>query len=146
MLKIIKKTFELCWGAKTMTTKEISTTEILFIRACKSNDSINNINRVYRKFYYADYPKTVIPYDHLARIMTSIVQKCDTTLTISRLILEMNPSDGWKVGVTSDPATYNYWEHVTKVMVSIIRLLPVACIPNYPIPCRMRREFKGEQV
>lgn len=125
-------------------TESLSTTEILFIRACKSNDSINNINRVYRKFYYADYQKTVIPYEHLARIMTNIVQKCDTTMTISRLILEMNPSDGWKVGVSNDRMTYNYWEHVTKVMVSIIRLLPVACIPDYRIPVKFRNQCRGD--
>lgn len=143
MLKIIKKTFEICWGAKTMTTKEISTTEILFIRACKSNDSIRNIMRVYKKYYYFDRKMMIIPYHHLVVILTNIVEEHATHMTAAKWIEVLNPQDAWKYGVTGD-TPYNYLEHVTMVLISIIRLLPVACFPRYPVPCRMRREFKGE--
>ena len=129
-----------------MTNKEISNTTLLFIRACKSDGSIRNIMRVYRRFYCCGYETNCMPYSHLAVILTNIVEDYATHMTAARWIEVLNPQDGWKYGVSNDPASYNYSKHVTMVLISIIRLLPVACFPHYPVPCKMRREFKGEQV
>lgn len=128
-----------------MTTKEISDATLLFIRACKSDDSIRNIMRVYRKYYYFDRESMNIPYQHLVVILTKIVEEYATHMTASRWIEALNPHDGWKYGVSNNPVSYNYSKHVTMVLISIIRLLPVACFPRYPVPCKMRREFKGER-
>ena len=123
-----------------MSSKEISNMTLLFIRACKTQTPVRNIVRVYRRYYYRDAVR--IPYQDISIILLRIVDVHTSHMTSARWIAALNPADAWQYGMTSDPEQYDYFEHVTHVLISIIRQIPVSALPRYPTPSKVRRMLK----
>jgi len=98
----------------------------LFIRACKSKEPQQRLLSVYRRFYFAD---DKVAQSVLAGILARL---CEDYLdcTVSNLITELHPGNGWKYGVDTRAEYYDYWRHCTNVLCTQIRLSPITCFED----------------
>lgn len=104
--------------------------EALFVRACKSRNSVARIKSVYRRFYYPEYKPEAV-----ACILTRIASKYNL-VKLHEIIDDLNPRDAWKFGCNEESP---YYERVVAVMSSTIRLTNVDKFPDYPVPAMFRR-------
>lgn len=80
-----------------MSSKEISNTTLLFIRACKTQTPVRNIMRVYRRYYYRDTVR--VPYQHISTILRGIV---DTHITHDCCSLDSSVESSRRVAIWYD--------------------------------------------
>ena len=104
-------------------------TSLLFIRACKSRSPWKRVESVYKRFYYR------VADDRA--IASLLSQVCDKYAPIStkELIDGLNPNNKWMYANDSD----SYYETVSKVLISHLRLIAVDRINGWVVP----RHFKS---
>lgn len=116
-------------------------TQLLFIRACKSNNSNKRIEQVYKRFYYCGSKPDV---KHLIKILVGITESSSNPLRTIDLIENLFPDNRWKFQSVDTGPSGDYWECVKNVLVSHIRLTAVHDFPYYPLPAKFRNQQKGE--
>lgn len=104
--------------------------EILFVRACKSENTLERIKSVYRRFYYSEYKS-----EPVACILTRIASKYDL-IRLRELIQDLDPQNSWEFGYNEDTP---YYERVVAIMASTIRLANVDKFPGYRVPAMFRK-------
>jgi len=110
----------------------VNKTDMLFIRACKSDNAEKRIQRIYKSVYYYDFD-----YKHAAIILTKIVTE-NNLINMQNLITEcLDPSQAWKFGGSEDE---DYYVRVFRAMIGIIRLTEVSKLVNFIPPVKFRRE------
>lgn len=92
--------------------------EMLFIRACKSENPDRRIDRLYRMFYYSQVEDI-----NIARILLSIADKYAEDMGIRNLIDDLAPGNAWKYGCDENS---NYYTKVRRIMTSRIQLTMVS--------------------
>lgn len=105
-------------------------TQILFIRAVKSNEPERRLRRLYKMFYYGEYDSR-----HAASILKDIVVENDV-MSVTDWIDGLNPDNDWKYGIESGQ---NYYEKCVRLMSSHIRLTVVSKFKNFIKPAKFRR-------
>lgn len=106
-------------------------TQILLIRAIKSNEAERRLKRLYKMFYLNEY------YDarHVANILKDIVVENDI-MSVTDWIDGLNPDNDWKYGINS---YHSYYEKCVMLMSSHIRLTPVFKLKNFIKPAKFRK-------
>lgn len=105
-------------------------TQILFIRAVKSNEPERRLRRLYKMFYCGDYLSS-----HMASILKDIVVENDV-MSVTDWIDGLNPDNDWKYGIES---SQNYYEKCVLLMSSHIRLTAVSQFKNFIKPAKFRK-------
>lgn len=110
---------------------QMSKTEMLIIRAVKSNSS-KRLNKVLSRQYLYGMTKA-----DKAAILTNIVNNYKLC-SVHTLVKELNPNQSWMYGL-DDNCSYD--ERVIAVMSSIIRLTSVSSLMQYGFipPTRFKR-------
>lgn len=107
-------------------------TEILFVRACKSDQPARRVDRVYKSTYYNSGQ---VDTRHVISVLLGIVEKY-RLMSIRTFAADMHPDSAWKF--VDEGASYN--EHLKAMLISRIRLTEVSCLPGYPTPARFRND------
>lgn len=111
--------------------KELSKTQILFVRACKSNNAERRLKRLYKSIYFPEYSDSA-----MLSILLTIVEN-HNLVSIWTLVKEYtNPEKGWQFGSDTDEP---YETRMVKAMTSIIRLTAIDKLPGYVKPLRWRK-------
>jgi len=117
-------------------------TQLLFIRACKSNNSSKRIEQVYKSFYYCREKPDV---KHLIKILVGIIECSSNPLRTIDLIDDLSPMNAWKFQTKYASGSNDaYWQSVKSILVSHIRLTAVHDFPYYPLPAKFKNQQKGE--
>lgn len=111
--------------------------DMLFIRACKSINSIRRIDKLYRKFYW-DNGTGKIECTNLSLIFLDIVEKY-YPIKPTKLVKALNP-DLANFYVEEDK-NYNYYEHVLGVLISHLAVARVDQIKDYIYPIKYRKNI-----
>lgn len=104
--------------------------EMLFIRACKSNNADRRINRLYKMFYHSK-----IEDINIARILLRIAEKYAQDMQLDLMLTDLAPGNGWRFGCDDETP---YYTKVRKLMASRIRLTQVSVMPDLILPARWR--------
>jgi len=105
-------------------------TEMLFIRACKTNRPYIRLDSIYRRFYLRLPPQEVEVY--IAHILINIVDKYFSydLLTVVEALKDNHPIFG----------KYSYIRRVINAMINIIRFTEVNKLPtDFISPIALRR-------
>ena len=115
--------------------KELSKTQTLFVRACKSNNAERKLKRLYKSIYYPEYSDSA-----MLSILLTVVENHNLVSLWSLVKEYADPEKGWQFGSDSDEP---YETRMVKAMTSIIRLAAIDKLPGYIKPLRWRRR-QGE--
>lgn len=108
---------------------------MLFIRACKSNNPINRLKRIYKSVYYSRVDD--FPAGHICDILSEIVVDYDLINLRKFLFDYSDPMQAWKYGSFEKE---HYYMRMTKALISIISLTPVKAFGGEFIkPVKFRR-------
>lgn len=108
--------------------------QCLFVRACKSSNALERIQKLYSKFYLSN------EFDsrHVAGVLLKIVEDSNNKVKPSEWVDYLNPSNHWKIGAEGD----QYYTVVMKVLISHIRLTVVSDFNGYKIPAKFKEKTK----
>lgn len=109
--------------------------DMLFVRACKSDNSVNRIDKLYRKFYW-DNKKDSMDYYIISTILTDIINEY-YPINPKKLINNLNPY--YASHYVNDGKNYTYYEQVLGVLISHLQLAPTNKIKYYIYPKRYRK-------
>ena len=107
-------------------------TDMLFIRACKSDNAEKRIQRIYKSVYGYHFD-----YEYAAIILMNIVNDNNLVDTSSLILQYLDPRKAWQFGGSEDE---DYYVRVFRAMISIIRLTEVSKLVNFIPPVRFRRK------
>lgn len=107
---------------------------MLFIRACKSNNPLHRLKRIYKSVYYSKVDG--FPAGHICDILSEIVVD-HNLIDLRKFLFEYcDPSQAWKYG------SYESEQHylrMTKALISIIGLTKVSEFEGLIVPIKFRR-------
>ena len=107
--------------------------DILFIRACKSQNPNKRLLSLYRRFYS---PITANPEQYIVVILSKLCDKYCRLSTIE-ILNELDPASiRWVYG---GGEKLNYYQKCIKVLVSKIRLEKVSVFEGFISPARFRK-------
>lgn len=110
----------------------MNTTDLLFIRACKSNHPMRRVISVYKRFYY----RGEYNFRDIAQILSSVCA-INAPIQPDKLISDLNPLGAWKF--IDAEKEYNYWEHVSNILIGHLRYTAASKIPGFIAPSRFKR-------
>lgn len=112
-------------------------TDMLFIRACKLNNSIIKINKLYKRFYYNNHIDK-IEYGSIAMIFLDITEKY-YPINFKNLAFSLNPKNA--IYNVNNINNYSYEELLTMVLMSHLRYVDTNIIKDYLIPIKYKKDL-----
>ena len=105
-------------------------TDMLILRACRSDSPLKNVNKLYERYYYKD-KYNAIRWEGIAKIMLRI---CDKYCHISTydLVEVLNPAHAYKT--VKDDKNYFYEELVAMALIVHVRQSELSDIAYYIMP------------
>lgn len=119
------------WAGRDRMSNELTKTELLFIRACKSKNPMKRVQSVYKK----QYGLIEVEKEGLATVLASIIEK-QCPMSISELIRKANPNEVTWWHFKEDEKTY--FDRVLLSLVSHMRGTAVNIFNGYVSPAKMR--------
>ena len=113
-------------------SNQLSKTEVLLIRACKSEKPLQRVRSVYKRQYHRGIEN---PVPAMAIILTNLCEKV-VHYPISKLVEDMNPIHHWRFALPED---HKYHDIVLGVMISKIRLMSVEGLEGWVSPLQFRK-------
>lgn len=116
-------------------TKELTKTELLLIRACKSKDPMKRLSSVYRR----QYGLVESNIEGLVNILSTIIEK-HHPISTHDLIKELSPFNSYRWENASGQTTYH--EKALFVLVAHLRLAEITIFNGWVSPAPFRSKIK----
>jgi hypothetical protein len=118
-----------------MDKNPVTPLQMLFIRACKSNNPQKRLQRLYHAFYGCsiDIPQAELNM-HISNNLMDICERYELT-KLRDVMAVMNPSHYISRGYAPDTP---YWEMVSITMSNVIRFTEVKQFPGMRLPRKFR--------
>lgn len=110
---------------------QMTKTDQLFIRACKSKNPLTRVQSVYRRFYIEK--NNTHPY--IAMILAELCDRFNT-FTTTQFILEMSHNNNWRYGNDA----YSFYLQCINRLISKIRFTDGAKFVGLTAPLAFRKQ------
>lgn len=105
--------------------------EMLFIRACKSDNADRRIDRLYKMFYCSEEGDF-----NIVRILLRIAEKYAQDMRLDLMLSDLAPENGWRFGCDD---TTPYYTKVRRMLINRIRFTQIGVMPELILPAKWRK-------
>lgn len=118
--------------------RELSKTEQLLIRACKSGNKEERLRKIYRKYWICSNDRpSPRESEYIARILGRLVEDYNP-IPLGKLMENLDPQNAWMYGKNENT---NYWEISLCVMTSWISCTESKKFPGLTAPAWVRNRY-----